>query len=534
MSKKKEKKVWEFGDFQTPDNLAAEATRILHDLHFEPKTIIEPTCGRGSFLLAAIRAFPQVAQVVGVDINKTYLNHLKRQLDHEPTHPKVTLKHADFFSLEWIDIVKELPEPILVLGNPPWVTSSELGALDSSNLPEKSNFQKRRGFDAITGKSNFDISEWMILQYLQWLKARHGFIAVLCKTAVARKVLTHAWKHAERLTSSRIYLIDAMKYFGASVDACFFIMEVGDSGTQECQLYDSLWETKPARRFGYRDGILASNKEQYEKWQHLRGVDLIYIWRSGIKHDCAKVLELYQEDGNFRNGYGEKVIIENTYLYPLNKSSDVGNGSEKHPRKYLLITQRYVGEETGHIRYDAPKTWRYLNSHKDDFSKRKSSIYEDRPPFSIFGVGEYTFSPWKVAISGFYKKLDFKSISPFHGHPVVFDDTVYFLPCWSVSEADFLVSILNSEPAKEFLSSMVFWSNKRPVTAELLRRLNLKLLSRELGRESEYYAYASQINNAHALVGPKQLVLGIAERQARYRPSHNKAFNHKRQRQRTN
>lgn len=525
MPKEKEKKVLEFGDFQTPDILASEAIEVLHGLKPVPRAIIEPTCGRGSFVMAAVRAFPQAAQVLGVEINKAYLDRLRKQVAHEPTRTTVTLKHADFFSLDWVEIVKKLPEPVLILGNPPWVTSSALGALNSSNVPEKSNFQGRRGFDAITGKSNFDISEWMLLQYLEWLNGRRGCIAVLCKTTVARKVLAHAWKRSDRLTSSRLYLVDAMKYFGASVEACFLVMEMGTSGAKECDVFNGLKDTHPMHSFGYYDDTLVSDVDRYKRWQHLRGADPAYVWRSGIKHDCAKVLELNREQGTFRNGYGQVVAVEDDHLYPLYKSSDVANGTRKGPRKYLLVTQRYVGEDTSRIKHETPKSWRYLSAHESDFSKRKSSIYRERPRFSMFGVGDYAFSPWKVAISGFYKRLSFKRIGPFHGRPPVFDDSVYFLPCWSASEADFLASILASKPVEEFFSSMVFWSDKRPITAELLRRLSIKFLSKELGRESEYFAFASQLNKARVLVGPGQLVLGIAEGQAHYQVVPNTALN---------
>ncbi len=519
MSKRKEKSIWEFGDFQTPDKLAVDATRLLQHLHIAPRSVIEPTCGRGSFLLAAADAFPRTRNFLGVDINKEHITHLKKEVKKNPQRRAITLKHADFFSLNWSALAKELPEPILILGNPPWVTSSELGALDSSNLPEKSNFQQRRGLDAITGKSNFDISEWMILQYLKWLEGREGFIAVLCKTVVARKVLTHAWKNDVPIASARIYLVDAMKYFGASVEACFFIIGLGDDRTQECHVYDNLADAKPVRRFGYRDGLLVSDIEQYGQWRHLRGVDSVYIWRSGIKHDCSKVLELDHNNGNIQNGYGESVSIEDTYLYPLYKSSDIGNGDERSHRKYLLITQQYIGENTNHIRQDAPKTWRYLERHERDFSKRKSSIYQDRPRFSIFGLGEYTFAPWKVAISGFYKNLRFKCIGPTQKRPAVFDDTVYLLPCWSKDEADFLVNVLSSRPAQEFLGSMVFWSDKRPITAELLRRLDIKALSSELGRVNEYLAHTTQRSIARAATSSGQMSLVIAEEPARYRKS---------------
>ena len=39
-------------------------------------------------------------------------------------------------------------------------------ALASPNLPSKSNFQNRKGLDAVTGKANFDISEWMLIQLM--------------------------------------------------------------------------------------------------------------------------------------------------------------------------------------------------------------------------------------------------------------------------------------------------------------------------------------------------------------------------------
>ncbi len=99
-------------------------------------------------------------------------------------------------------------------------------------------------------------------------------------------------------------------------------------------------------------------------------------------------------------------------------------------------------------------TWQYLE--KTVLENRKSSIYRNKPRFSIFGVGEYTFSDWKVAISGFYKKLKFHVIGPIDGKPAVFDRTIYFLSLKTKDEAEFLAEILNSKPCQEFLDSMIF------------------------------------------------------------------------------
>jgi len=486
--------VCEFGDFQTPDDLAHQATQILKQLSIEPQAVLEPTCGRGSFLLAAIESFPEAQQFVGVEINEAHIDNLYQQLAVKGANAPVKTLHADFFKVDWSEILDKLPEPILVIGNPPWVTNATLGGLQSSNLPEKSNFQRLNGLDALTGKSNFDISEWMLLQHLEWFRERHGTIAMLCKTSVARKILIHAWKHYYPIHTARIYKFNAMKYFGAAVEACLFIVELRKhSQSKNCLVYESLSASQVTQSIGYRNGIIVADVAAYDRWRHLHRIDENYTWRSGIKHDCAKVMELERIGDAYRNGNGLTVSLEDTYIYPLFKSSDIGNNRVTMCRKCVLVTQRFIGEDTFHIELDAPATWQYLQDNAVALAKRSSSIYRNRPPFSIFGVGDYTFAPWKVAISGFYKKLVFTVTSPINERPAVLDDTVYFLPCRSEEESRFLAEILNSSVALEFLSSMIFWNDKRPITIDLLKRLSIEALAREVGRENDYFSYARQV-----------------------------------------
>ena len=224
----------------------------------------------------------------------------------------------------------------------------------------------------------------------------------------------------------------------------------------------------------------------------LFGNDANYVWRSGIKHDCARVMELNSEGPNLKNGLGEYVDIEAHYLYPMLKSSDVA-GEKTNRLKYMLVTQQFVGEPTGKIESTAPKTWSYLTKHMVSFELRGSSIYNGKPDFSIFGVGAYTFKPWKVAISGFYKKLNFSVIGPVAGRPVVFDDTVYFLGCESENQAVFIAGLLNSYESKVFFDSLIFWDEKRPITIELLRKLNLRTLATLFGLADEFDQYASVV-----------------------------------------
>lgn len=426
-----------------------------------------------------------------MEINPIYIKTITSRFHDRLDANKVRILHGNFFKTNWSDLVLNLPEPILVVGNPPWVTNSELGSLGSSNLPKKCNFRKYPGLDAITGKSNFDISEWMLIRILEALNGKTATMAMLCKTTVARKVLAHTWRNEIGLDSSHIYPINASEYFGVSVDACFLICRTSPlNHNYDCSLYKNIDQGKTMYAMGFRDGSLVARVDLYNQWKHLQGKE-VYKWRSGIKHDCTKIMALKKEGRCYRNGFGEAVDIEDRFLFPMFKSSDLANRAKESPRHWMIVTQKTVGDETRAIKHLAPRTWNYLQKNAQYLDRRASSIYKKRPRFSIFGVGPYTFSPWKVAISGFYKKLEFKAIGNIAGKPIVLDDTCYFIPCKTGAEAEYLASLLNSRVADEFFRAFVFWDAKRPITMELLRRLDLRALARELGTEDHLTGYFS-------------------------------------------
>jgi hypothetical protein len=478
---RKGRKTEEFGDFQTPASLARQVCKLLAARRVAPTSILEPTCGAGSFLLAALDHFPGLKRALGVEINPDHVNRLTAALRLRSDAAKVQIVQGDFFAFDWPKHLADFPDPILVLGNPPWVTNARLGALRGKNLPKKSNFQNHSGLDAVTGKSNFDISEWMLIRILELLAGRQATIAMLCKSAVARKVLAHAWKNGITLGGADVYSIDAEERFGASVEACLLVCALAPSpGPRQCRVYSSLKDDQPERAIGYEGGQLIADLPAYQRWRHLEGRSP-YAWRSGIKHDCARVMELRKEGSRYRNGLGELVELEDDFLYPMLKGSELANGRVQRPRRWMIVPQKAVGDDTAFLRVQAPKTWRYLQEHGEALDRRASSIYRKRPRFAVFGVGPYSFSPWKVAIAGLYKKLHFTVVGSVAGKPIVLDDTCAFVACESEEEAAFLAGLLGSPAAQEFLSSLVFWDAKRPVTIELLRRLNVLALARACG-----------------------------------------------------
>ena len=502
---RKSKAKAEFGDFQTPVMLTQQVCELLVKLGIQPGTILEPTCGVGNFLIAAVAAFPTAKTAVGIEINPDYVIAAQAQVAALALGDRVQVRQGDFFATPWPDVLRSLPDPLLVIGNLPWVTNSELSGLGSDNLPDKRNHSALSGIAAVTGKSNFDISEWMLQQILRWTNERIVTIAMLCKTAVARKVLAYAWSHDLRIIDAVIYRVDAAYHFGAAVDACLLVVRSSSTiGVRTCQDYAAMHDELPKQSFGMRAGHLVANITAYERLEHLDGVSPLQ-WRSGIKHDCSDVMELRLAHNRLHNGLGERVDVESDFVYPMLKSSQLTKEIGPEERRFMLVPQCAIGEDTRAIQHRAPSTWRYLTEHSDRLDRRASRIYRGQPRFAVFGVGAYAFAPWKVAISGFYKQLNFRVIGPHAGKPVVLDDTCYFLPCATESAAHMLARLLNSKPAQEFLNSLIFWDAKRPITGEILGRLDLMQLAVDLDlspaeREQVFASHASELARSPAIV----------------------------------
>lgn len=507
----------EFGDFQTPPELAQAVTTFLKDGGLVPEVVVEPTCGLGSFLIAAIDTFPDAQHFYGFDINPQYAKELAKEL-REIRGKRCLVECRDFFQVDWGEFVENLDGNLLVIGNPPWVTNSALGVLGSNNLPEKSNFQGHVGFAAKTGKANFDISEWMLITLTEALGRRPGCLAMLCKTATARKVLRHAWLNRLNVGRCSLHLIDAQKYFGASVDACLLVIHTDvEEVTATANVYADLSFSSRISTFGLVGRELVADVEAYTRLRDIDGI-AYYPWRSGVKHDAASVMEFTKQGGRLVNGIGEECVLESTYLFPLLKSSDIANG-RLTPARYVLLTQRKPSDDTSAIEEAAPKTWMYLSSHAADLDKRRSIIYEKRPRFSVFGVGDYTFSPWKVAVSGLYKNCRFQVVGQSSGKPIVVDDTCYFISCQSEAEARFACELLNSDICQEFLHSLVFFDAKRPVTIDVLNRIDLKRVADRLnkGEKAQQFLYAA------TGIEDKQALL-VFEHQEEYKSQRHREF----------
>ena len=460
----------ELGDFQTPLELANRIASLLDAGRY--RRVLEPTCGRGSFL-DAVRGPDQ--ERIGIEIQAGHVREAARF---------GTVLERNVFALR---LDQDLPWTssgrLLVVGNPPWVTNADLSRFGSANIPAKTNPKGLKGLEARTGSANFDVAEYIWLKLVRELAPQHPTIALLCKTQVARNVLAYCAANDLPVDGGRLHSIDSMRWFGAAVDAGLFVLHVRPGARDyTAAVHDSLESGPTGRRFGVVDGRLVSDVDGYGATRAADG-ECHLVWRQGVKHDATQVMELVDDRGTPRTKAGAVVDVEDEFLFPLLKSTDVFRDRTTAATKWMVVPQRGLADPTDTLPTRGPKLWTYLCAHAEALDGRKSSIYRNRPRFCVFGVGDYSFAPYKVAISGMHKEPQFRLVAPRDGRPAVFDDTCYFLSFDDLAGAAVCCAVLRSSRATTLVESMVFWDSKRPITKKLLQRVDLRALATLLDRD---------------------------------------------------
>src|SRR3989338_8903292 len=97
----------EFGDFQTPPELASRVCGLIKESGTSPVSLIEPTCGVGNFVFSALEHFPSIKKGIALDINPTYTQIIKKRIGKDKG--KVEIQTEDFFQFNWNKYIASLP-----------------------------------------------------------------------------------------------------------------------------------------------------------------------------------------------------------------------------------------------------------------------------------------------------------------------------------------------------------------------------------------------------------------------------------------
>jgi hypothetical protein len=172
--------------------------------------------------------------------------------------------------------------------------------------------------------------------------------------------------------------------------------------------------------------------------------------RHGLKDDAKAV---------FSVDAGLLDRIEPTHVYPYLRSKHVVKwGLFGHDR--FLVPQRRAGEDNEEtLARETPATYEYLRHNRDRLEARGSSWFDSGPFYSLFGLGPYTWAPYKVVWCRLGFKPHFAVVStvadPELGEKrVVPGDHCMFVACDDEREAHYLCALLNAAPYQRCLRDL--------------------------------------------------------------------------------
>jgi tRNA G46 methylase TrmB len=78
-----------------------------------PKVIIEPTCGKGNFIIASLKNFKNISSIYGVEIYKPYVWETKFNIvnfyleNPQINKPEISISHCNVFDFDFKVIAKQ-------------------------------------------------------------------------------------------------------------------------------------------------------------------------------------------------------------------------------------------------------------------------------------------------------------------------------------------------------------------------------------------------------------------------------------------
>jgi len=98
------------GIFFTPASIRQKIFDFLIERVFEPKSILEPSCGSGEFIEDCLREFPE-ADITGVEYNKTIYENIKDKFNNIYNQDFLEFKSSERYDL--------------IIGNPPYFITTK-------------------------------------------------------------------------------------------------------------------------------------------------------------------------------------------------------------------------------------------------------------------------------------------------------------------------------------------------------------------------------------------------------------------------
>ncbi|MGB9887122.1 MAG: N-6 DNA methylase [Moorellales bacterium] len=393
-----------------------------------------------------------------------------------------------------------------VVGNPPWVNWESLPEdyrADTKPLWEYYGLFPHGGMDTILGKGKKDIS--MLLTYValdRYLKPKGKLGFVITQSVFKTSGAGQGFRRfvLPGKVPVRVQFVDDLSelqpFEGASNRTSIVILQKGLPNRYPVQYHywrkaasgglatdlelDEVLERVQVRQFvagpvasedptspwltGKKKAVEAVKKVlgrsdyQAHAGVYSGGANGVYWVEIVDRRPDGLVLITNITEGAKREVEEVTAAVEPDLLYPLLRGRDVGRWRAV-PSAYILMVQdpvrrRGIPEEELLERY--PKTYSYLKrfepvlrqraAFKRYFTRKDKTgqVVETAPFYSMFNVGDYTLSPYKVVWREQASLMTAAVIAPAQDKHVLPDHKLMMVGCDSALEAHYLCALLNS------------------------------------------------------------------------------------------
>jgi hypothetical protein len=396
----------------------------------------------------------------------------------------------------------------LVAGNPPWVNWESLPSDYRSETKAvwiSQGLFPHGGMDSILGKGKKDISMLMTFEVADALLADGGRLGFVITQTVFKGAGAAQGFRRFRLRSStplRVIHVDDMVDFApfeeASNRTAVLILEKGrenkypvaytvwqktskgqrigyDSTVEEASAQTrrlrfvaepvneqdptSSWLTGKPRALKAIRKILGHSDYDAHEGANAGGCSGVYWLRTLDKRRDGKLLVQNLTEGTKREVAEVQAILEPDYVFPFLRNREVRRWQAQSTDQILMVqnptTKKGVDEAV--LQSDYLETWKYLKHFEEDlrgraafrryFTRKEGSrTIEVAPFYSMFDVGEYTMSKYKVVWPNMGNRLDAAVISQKDGKPIVPQHIVTLVAVESLKEGHYIAALVNSAP----------------------------------------------------------------------------------------
>ncbi len=253
--------------------------------------------------------------------------------------------------------------------------------------------------------------------------------------------------------------------------------------------------------------------KNYYKPRHGIVNDLVSVFFVNIlkKAEGSKILIENEEFSDKRVQKVKKrtAVVKPDLLYLCVKSRHIKKWKLdlSSRREYLILPQRKAGERSIALEVENRELFEYLSEFRGELTARSSIHFKNKPFYSVYSVGEYTFKPFKIVWKSMVQEPAFVVISSLEDEfigtkPLMPDNPIGYIAVDDVDEAYYICGILNSN-----LLRLFFYSKQRgtkyPISQAIIEKVPIQRYDAKNTLHKEISTLSQQI---HEQVGQNQTV----------------------------